>query len=343
MTLYSDNHEKGDPELGAERIRITPKGMWTPVYWIPVKELNEGEVILSGVNIQLTNCRPSDLTASSDSPCKGTAPYNLNPEIETKIILAKPAADGKKPTLSGPAISPTEKLDCTIKLHHCVPAQYGKLEVGPSETGNRMVTLYVRATDPKAKPCKPAKPKDCNVLQLTHGQGRLGVARERHPNLEPPVSTTERELVDELELAKTKAEKKKFQKVIYSMKLEKTGPVLIRADLLAEFGADYPTPPLVNKQLILADSPTSTEGLTVEPQNGENCQGKCHYIQIGLIPCVTQADLDAGRQYLNLVGFSSRSSAYANPNKGVEIEDGGFLGIRQYDASLAPIACESDD
>ena len=202
-----------------------------------------------------------------------------------------------------------------------------------------MVTLFVKATDPKAKPCKPAKPHDCNVLQLTHGQGRLGVARERRPGLEPSPKSSDDELVDELKLAKTKQQKQAFSKVVYSLKLEKTGPVLIRADLLAEFGLDYPTPPLVNKELILADSPTATTGLTVEPQNGENCQGECHYIQFGLLPCLTQADLDSGRQYLNLVAFASRASAFANPNRGVGIKNGGFLGVRQYDASLAPKAC----
>ncbi len=340
LSIYSDNDEKGDPQLGPDRIRITPQGLWTPVYSVALKDLAQGEEIIAGADIQMTNCRPSDLAAGSTSSCKGTAPYNLNPKIETRLVLSGKGKDGR-PSFDGEDLGPGDELTCTIKLHHCVAAQFGKGAVPKSETGDRTVSLFVRATDPKAKPCKPAVPAKCNVLQLTHGQGRLGVARERRPGLEPPVSATGDTLVHSLPLAKTKSQKQSDRKVVYSLKLDKVGPVLIRASLLAEFGLDYPTPPLVNKELILANSPKATTGKTVEPQNGENCQGECHYIELGLLPCLTQADLDAGNGYLNLVAFSSRASAFASPKDEVKIRDGGYLGVRQYDASLAPQACAS--
>ncbi len=338
LSVYSDNDEKGDPQLGADRIRITPKGLWTPVYSVQLKDLAKGEEIIAGADIQMTNCRPSDLTAASTSSCKGTAPYNLNPQIETRIVLSGAGAGGH-PSINGVDLGPGDKLECTIKLHHCVAAQFGKLEIPGSETGDRYVSLFVRATDPQAEPCKPAVPKHCNVLQLTHGQGRLGVARERRPGLEPPETDTTDTLVHSLPLAKTKSQKQSDRRVVYSLKLGAVGPVLIRASLLAEFGLDYPTPPLVNKELILANSPKATTGRTIEPQNGENCQGQCRYIQLGLLPCLTQADLDAGSDYINLVAFSSRASSFASPKNEVKIRNGGFLGARQYSASLAPQAC----
>ncbi len=340
LSVYSDNDEKGDPQLGPDRIRITPQGLWTPVYSVALKDLAQGEEIIAGADIQMTNCRPSDLAAGSTSSCKGTASYNLNPKIETRLVLSG-KGNGGQPSFNGDDLGPGDTLTCTIKLHHCVAAQFGKAEVPKSETGDRTVSLFVRATDPQAKPCKPAVPAKCNVLQLTHGQGRLGVARERRPGLEPPVRATGHTLVHSLPLAKNKSQKQSDRKVVYSLKLDKVGPLLIRASLLAEFGLDYPTPPLVNKELILAGSPKATSGKTVEPQNGENCQGECHYIELGLLPCLTQADLDAGNNYLNLVAFSSRASAFASPKDEVKIRDGGYLGVRQYDASLAPQACAS--
>jgi len=340
LDVSSDNQETGDPQLGPNRIRITPKGLWTSIYSVPLKDLIAGEVVLAGVDIQMTNCRPSDLTPDSPSSCRGTAPYDLDPDIDSKLVLSGPGKDGKA-TVDGQAVGNPKTLRCTAKLHHCVVAQFGQAEVDSGQTGNRFVTLFVRATDPDAKPCRPAVAAKCNVLQLTHGQGRLGVARERRSGLEPPVTGTKREQVDSLPLAKDKSEKQNDAKVVYSLRLDKPGPVLVRASLFAEFGLDYPTPPLVNKSLILADSPTSTEGKTVEPQNGENCEGKCRYTQLGLIPCVTEKDLKAGDRYLNLVVFTSRSSAFADPKDEVKIAPGGFLSIRQYDASLAPKACEA--
>ena len=340
LTVYSDSDETGDPQLGPNRIRITPKGLWTSVYSVPLKDLISGEVVLAGVDIQMTNCRPSDLAPGSTSSCQGTAPYDLNPVIDSKLVLSGAGKNGKA-TVNGTVVGSPEKLRCTAKLHHCVTAQFGKAEVGKDQTGNRFLSLFVRATDPDAKPCKPAVAAKCNVLQLTHGQGRLGVARERRPGLEPPAKAVTKEQVRSLPLAKDKAQKQNDTKVVYSIPLDKVGPVLIRAQLLAEFGLDYPTPPLVNKALILADSPTSTNGKTVEPQNGENCEGKCQYTQLGLIPCLTEEDLKAGNKFLNLVVFTSRSSAFADPKDEVKIADGGYLGIRQYDASLAPKACGS--
>lgn len=338
LVIRSDDQEKGDPELGPQRIRITPDGLWTGVFWVELEDLSVGEEILSGVNFQLTNCRPSDLTPSSDSSCKGTAPYDFTPTIESKLVLAEAGPNGR-PKPSGVPIGRSRRLECTAKLHHCVPALFGELAVGEADTGDRFVQVLVRATNPKAKPCKPARPSRCNVLQLSQNEGRLGVARERRPGLVPPPTTSRRELVNELQMAKTKAQKKNFRKVLYSVKLDKPGPVLVKAQFAAEFELDYPTPPLVNKQLILADSPTAVTGSTVEPQNGENCEGECSYLQYGVLPCLTQADLDAGRQYLNLVAFTSRASAFASPKHGVQINDGGFLESRQYDASLAPEAC----
>jgi len=338
LELYSDNHETGDPQLGSDRIRITPKGLWTPIYSIPLKDLSQGEGIIAGVDVQMTNCRPSDLAAASTSSCKGTAPYNLNPKISSRLVLSGKGKGGG-PSFAGTTLGAPESFNCTAKLHHCVSALFGKAEVGSDQTGTRYVSLFVRATDPAAKPCKPAIPRKCNVLQLTHGQGRLGVARERNPNLEPAPQVTGKEMVHELPLAKTKQQKQSTRKVVYSLKLDRAGPVLIRARLLAKFGLDYPTPPLVNKELILADSPTATTGTTVEPQNGENCQGLCQYIQLGLLPCLTEDDLVAGLQYLNLVAFASRASAFASPNAKVEIRPNGYLAVRQYDASLAPKAC----
>ena len=337
LELYSDNHELGDPELGADRIRITPKGLWTPVYSIPLKQLNEGEGIIAGVDVQMTNCRPSDLAAGSTSSCKGTAPYNLNPRISGRLVLSGGGYD--KPSFNGTTLGDEVSFNCTAKLHHCVTALFGKTTVPADQTGDRNVSLFVRATDPQAKPCKPAVPRKCNVLQLTHGQGRLGVARERHPDLYPPVQVTGKEMVRELPLAKTKQQKQSLRKVVYSLELDKAGPVLIKARLLAKFGLDYPTPPLVNKELIIADSPTATTGTTVEPQNGENCQGLCQYLQLGLLPCLTQEDLDAGHKYLNLVTFASRASNFASADAKVRIRPNGYLGVRQYDASLAPKAC----
>jgi hypothetical protein len=339
LVVYSDNAETGDPELGPNRIRITPRGMWTPIYSVRLKDLIAGESVLAGVNAQMTNCRPSDLTPDSPSSCRGTAPYDLDPLIESKLVLSGPGKAGK-PELRGTTIGPLRKLRCTAQLHHCVTAQSGAAEVRKSETGDRFVTLFVRASDPDAKPCRPATPAKCNVLQLTHGEGRLGVARERRRSLAPPAQGTKRERVESLRLAQDKSEKQDEAQVVYSLRLDKPGPVLVRAALLARFALDYPTPPLVNKALILADTPSSTEGKTVEPQNGENCEGRCRYAQLGLIPCLTTADLKGGPKYLNLVVFTSRSSAYASPGDEVEISDGGFLSIRQYDASLAPKACD---
>lgn len=338
VLVDSDNREKGDPDLGGDRIRVTPKGLWTAVFWVELDDLTAGEQVLAGVNIQLTNCRPSDLTPASTSSCKGTAPYDFTPKIESKLVLAQPGSGGA-PQLSGTPMGATRSLECTAKLHHCVPALFGDLEIKSEETGTRYVTLLVRATNPKAKPCRPAAPARCNVLQLTHGQGRLGVARERRPGLEPPKTTNEQERANELRMAKTKAQKQKFREVIYSVKLDKPGPVLLRGELQASFDLDYPTPPLVNKQLILAASPTATTGTTIEPQNGENCEGTCSYVQPGLLPCLTEDDLQSGNKYVNLVGFASRASAFASPKHGVEILNGGFLEARQYAAELAPIAC----
>jgi hypothetical protein len=199
----------------------------------------------------------------------------------------------------------------------------------------------VRARDPEATRCKPARPSKCNVLQLSHDEGRMGVVRETRSGLDPKTVTVERERVRALKLAKTKQQKKKFERVLYSIELENPGPVLIEGNLIAKFALDYPTPPLVNKQLILASSPTATNGDTVEPQNGENCHGTCRFLQPGLLPCLKREDLDAGRRYLNLVVFSSRASPYAKPSHRVRITHGGYLSARQYDASLAPEACGS--
>ncbi len=336
LSLYSDNDEKGDPQLGPDRIRITPQGLWTPVYSVALKDLAQGEEILAGADIQMTNCRPSDLAAGSTSSCKGTAPYNLNPKIETRLVLSGNGKDGR-PSIDGEDLGPGDELS----LHgQAPPLRRGAVRQGRgAEVGDRRPDRQpVRPRDgPEGEAVQAGGAEaKCNVLQLTHGQGRLGVARERRPGLEPPVSATGDTLVHSLPLAKTKSQKQSDRKVVYSLKLDKVGPVLIRASLLAEFGLDYPTPPLVNKELILADSPKATTGKTVEPQNGENCQGECHYIELGLLPCLTQADLDAGNDYLNLVAFSSRASAFASPKDEVKIRDGGYLGVRQYDASLAP-------
>ena len=338
LVVRSDNQEKGDLDLGAQRIRITPKGLWTRVFWVELEGLTEGEEILARVNIQLTNCRPSDLTAASTSSCKGTAPYGFSPQIEAKLILAEAGPDGG-PLSNGTVIGDPTRLECTKKLHHCVPALFGSLRVGASDTGNRFVALVARATDPKAKRCRPARPPDCNVLQLSHDEGRLGVVRERRPGLEPPMRRTGNELASELRMAKTSVQKKRFSEVVYSIELDRPGALLIKAKLNTAFELDYPVPPLVNKQLVLADSASATTGSTVEPQNGENCQGACTYLQPGVLPCLTAADLDAGRSHLNLVAFSSRGSAFASPKHGVEVRDGGFLEAAQYDASLSPAEC----
>lgn len=340
LIVRSDNLEKGDPALGPERIRITPRGLWTPVFEVELDDLRAGEQILAGVGIQVTNCTASDLTESSDSSCKGTAPYSFNPTVDTKLMLS-PRGPGGKLEPGGVQMGPTGHRNCTKKLHHCVPVQLGRAKVGRGETGDSFVVLMVRARDPEATRCEPARPSNCNVLQLSHDEGRMGVVRETRSGLDPKTVTVERERVRALKLAKTKQEKNDFERVLYSIELEDPGPVLIEGNLIAKFALDYPTPPLVNKQLILASSPTATDGGTVEPQNGENCHGTCRFLQPGLLTCLQQEDLDAGRRYLNLVVFSSRASPYAKPSHRVRIAQGGYLAARQYDASLAPDACGS--
>ena len=338
VIVRSDNQEKGDRVLGSQRIRVTPKGLWTPVYRVEVEDLKAGERVFAGVEIQVTHCTASDLTKSSSSSCKGTAPYTFNPTVDTKLVLATRGPGGKLEP-GGTPMGKTSHRKCTKKLHHCVPVQVGQTAIGSQDTGDHLVVLMVRARNPEAKPCKPARPVRCNVLQLSHDEGRMGVVRESGRGLNPKMFTAERERVRALRLAKTKPQKKSYERVLYSIELDKPGPVLLRGSLIAKFAPAYPTPPLVNKQLILADSPTATSGATVEPQNGENCHGTCRYLQPGLLPCLTQADLDAGNRFLNLVVFSSRAAAYAKPNHRVRITHGGSLAARQYDAALAPKVC----
>lgn len=339
LTVRSDNQEKGDPALGSDRIRITPSGLWTKVFWVRLDDLARGEEILSRVNIQLTWCRPSDRTSGSGSSCEGTAPYGFSPTIEWRLVLAREQGSSGSPAGGGTPIGRRQRMVCTAKVHHCVPVAFGELEVGARDQGDRYVVLEVRARDERARPCRPAVPRRCNVLQLSQDEGRLGVVREADSELTPSAKRSSKERVRRLRVAGTTAQKGALARVIYSQEFDRPGPLLVKGRLDASFDTAYPVPPLVSKSLVLADSPTSTEGATIEPQNGENCQGSCSYLQPGVMPCLTEADIEAGRRYVNLVAFSARESAFARTGRRVGIEDGGYLATRQYAAELAPEAC----
>lgn len=339
LEIRTDNSEKGDPQLGPERIRITPDGLWTPIFWVRLDDLEAGQRVGARVNAQLTSCRPSDLAGSSDSSCKGTASYDFPAELEWRLILADQASGGETPKTNGTELAKPGRLDCTQALHHCVPVAQGEVEITSSDEGDRLVAFVVRATSPTAKPCRPAEPSRCNVLQLTPGQGRLGVLRVSDPSAVPPPASlaTERELAQELELAETDAEKKNRREVVYSLELKQAGPLVIEGLLQAEYDArGQPIPPLVSKELVLASSPNAIDGKPVAPQNGENCSGECEFAQPAVVPCVTQDDLDAGRRYLNFVAFSARESSFAKGSAPVAVRGGGYLRVAQYEASLVP-------
>jgi hypothetical protein len=339
LELRSDNAEKGDPQLGPQRIRITPNGLWTPIFWVKLDDLEEGQRVGARVNAQLTACRPSDLSGGSSSSCKGTAPYDFPAKVDWKLILAESAKGSDMPRTSGRTLGKPGSLDCTQALHHCVPVAQGETEIAAADEGNRFVAFVVRATSPKAKPCDPAKPPKCNVLQLTPGQGRLGVLRVLDPGSvpAPDALATEKELSQELKLAESSSAKKNQREVVYSIEVEKPGPLVIDGLLQASYDAKgQPIPPLVSKELVLATSPNSIEGTPVAPQNGENCAGDCRFAQPAVIPCVTQEDIDAGRRYLNFVAFSARESSFAKNSAPVAVRNGGYLRADQYDASLVP-------
>lgn len=342
LIVRSDDQEKGDPALGSERIRITPKGLWTRVFWVKLEGLNRSEVILSRVNIQLTWCRPSDRVASVGSSCAGTAHYDFSPTVEWKLLLAR-GQSGGEPALSGTPIGRTHRMVCTATIHHCVPVAFGELEVGPSDEGDRYVVLAVRAYNEQARTCRRATPRNCDVLQLSHDEGRLGVVRESGERLTPHLRRNSSERAAQLRVAETGNQKGNYAQVVYSEEFDAPGPVLVKARLDASFDASYPVPPLVAKSLVIADSPDATSGATIEPQNGENCQGRCAYLQPGVVPCISEQDIAAGRRYLNLVAFSSRESAFASPKQRVSINGGGYLATQQYDASLAPEVCSDGE
>ena len=296
--------------------------------------------MLSRVEFQLTWCRGSDRTAASDSSCRGTPTYSFSPTIDWKLLLADERGSSGEPRATGEPIGPSHRMVCTAEIHHCVPVAFGDIKIGEGQAGNKFVALVVRARDPQAKPCRPATAANCDVLQLTPAEGRLAVVREQQASLTPTSSRNDKELASQLKVAGSKAEKKSFRKVIYSREFSKPGPILIKGRLDASFDRDLPLPPLVAISLVLADSATATTGSTIEPQNGENCAGGCSYLQPGLLICLTPEDITAGRRYLNLVGFAARESAFSNPSFAVNIEDGGYIETQQYDADLAPEACE---
>ncbi len=96
--------------------------------------------------------------------------------------------------------------------------------------------------------------------------------------------------------------------------------------------------PLVSSYLVLAKSPTATDGRflssdTYDQQRmgdtGENCTGNCSFEKPAAATVIAKCDVDAGRRYVNLVADSVRDAA--KPGESVEVvSSGGSLEVEVF-------------
>lgn len=366
--MSSDTGPKGDPGLVKgdsasgtqnQRIPITKSGTPAAIYRAPVRELKDGMRLRAIAAVTLTKCAITDYIPNNrgHTACQGTRKYTYDPvEIKTSVVLV---GGDDKPDLTGPSkqIGDTQTYRCTTAIHHCtvyqdeeIVLEAGDLD-GVDTSEYKWAVLEATATSPRARGCRPASPKDCNVLAVETQKGTAmywiqadGDVPEKE--LPEPDRTAD---VKSLKVLPNKGNKNDVRRVVYSVDI---APGSNAASLEGEqFEVEakgrirerLPQAPDLAAYVVFSDSPTGIKGRylisdSYDPGKtgnaGGNCDSSCSAEAGAAITTVLRCDVTAGRRYVNVVAAASRK--VAKRGETVDVLPGGFLEVTHaYPASAA--------
>lgn len=343
---------KGDPASGSQnqRVPITNSGTATAIYQAPVRELEDGMRLRAIANVTLTKCEITDYIPNNrgHTSCQGTREYDYDP-VEIKTSFALVGGDAK-PDLSGPTKPLGKSLSyrCTTAIHHCTVSQEEEVVIDPAdlkgseESKYKWVVWEATATSPKAKGCKPATARGCNVLAVETQKGTAMYwiqADDDVPtsSLPDPDKTA---AVKTLKVLPNKSNKNKVRRVVYSVELAPGESIDDlegeQFELLAKgrIHEQLPQAPDLASYIVLSDSATGIKGRflisdSYDPGKtgnaGGNCDTSCWAEAAAAITTILPCDVDAGRRYVNAVSAASRMAA--KPGETVDVMPGGFLEI----------------
>lgn len=357
IEITSDAGPKGSPELlrdaaagtQNQRVPITPGGVPTAIYRVPVKDLEPETRIAALSTVTLTKCAITDYIPHNrqHTACEGTRRYYFDPvSIETRFRLV---GGGSEPDLSGAgtSVGETVKTRCTTKVHHCTISQLAEidLDAGDLRGDPRWLVLEATATSGAAAPCEPPAAARCDVLAVETQKGTAMYAVEVTGNPErsdaPPADVTAANPTLPVQSGTGSADD--ARRVVYSVELAPEGDIdQLEGDQMEVLGRlkiseKLPQAPVVSGYLVLSDSPTGTEGRYLVSDSydaghsgnaGGNCDGSCEFTRPVAVTRILGCDVSAGRRYVNLVAVSQRKAA--SSGESVEVESGGFVKVTRY-------------
>jgi hypothetical protein len=318
-----------------------------------LKRIEPGDRIRAGGEVQIST------TCVKDEPrCVGR-PYQLNPTVTAKIVLAtEPRADAPSLPLSSGSVSKLCKQRRPNRNHHCTVA---------------VPNFETSIPDPKTLPC-PANQCYVNLLlgashhnaakgevvvvgadrpdgSVVQDKGRLNVVQVRSGVSDPTAIGSGDLVSDNLPLTEGKHEKRR---VIYSVPIPapKKGDVLAFDSSFVTDISDLRFNTFVSARVIVAETPTSTESTGIAKSstilrgdateaNGFNCTlgesgftNPCTVVKSGATR-IKQDALDVAglpaTLYLNVVGAAK--PLLAEKLKGaprISIRPGSGLKVLRY-------------
>lgn len=357
VVIESDPGPLGDPALKRDaaagtqnqRVAITPGGVPTAVYRLPLKDLKPGTRLGAMATVTLTKCAITDYIPHNrqHTACEGTRRYYFDPvSIETRFRLV----GGKgKPDLSGPGtnVGGTTKTRCTTRVHHCTISQLAEIDLDAADLRGdpRWLVLEATAIAAGAVDCDPPVAVRCDVLAVETQKGTAMYAARVEGNPErsdaPPADTGPAAPTLPVQTGTGSADD--ARRVVYSVELApKSGLSGLEGDQMTVLGRlriaeKLQQAPVVSDYLVLSDSPTGTEGRYLVSDSydaghsgnaGGNCDRTCEFTRPVAITSILACDVSAGRRYVNLVAVSQRKAAGSGET--VSVEPGGFVKVTRY-------------
>jgi hypothetical protein len=355
VVIESDSGPLGDPALKQDRaagtqsarVAITPEGVPTVIYRLPLKDLKPETRLGAMATVTLTKCAITDYIPHNreHTACEGTPRYYFDPvSIETRFRLL----GGKgAPKLSGPGtnVGGTTKTQCTTAVHHCTISQLAEVELSSADLRGdpRWLVLEATATSPAARDCEPPAAARCDVLAVETQKGTAMYAATVNGDPErsdaPPADTSP--AAPTLPVQTGTGSASDARRVVYSVELAPDAADL-EGDQMAVLGRlevseKLKQAPVVSGYLVLSDSPTGTEGRYLVSDSyddghsgnaGGNCDTRCGFTRPVAITPILACDVSAGRRYVNLVAVSQRKAAASGET--VSVEPGGFVKVTRY-------------
>jgi hypothetical protein len=348
-----------------ESIPITrnPKEVQTVVMSLDPADLPDFE---AGDQLRVNaEVQPSTTCVQNGSNCLGTR-YRINPFIRARMVLAE-AAD---PLATSVELAPAQFVHCTQRRpnrnHHCPLAfRTANLEIPnpdalPCEPDACYVNLLLSADHPKAKPGnKIVLGGDHPNGVVAQDKGRISAITVRS-GAAPPTTAADTVIRAPRGLPLHPRKGGSRKRVIHSIEVPALGPGDILQATATYRGAQprgkkgsggrrrrgrHAYNAFIGSQLILADTPTSTDptraartsglGGELTESNGFNCTQRrsgyvrpCFVAKAGAIKVNNNQDGEV-RVYLNLVGRSKPLLKRARRKDKVKLRlEGGLRAVR---------------